>query len=107
MSKYNFSEVSELLGEKMVTIGISVSGGGYRSMLSGAGVLSAMDIRTPNSENHLGGILQSSTYIAGNSGGLWLVANNLLNTRRFEHKVLPLLLLKASPTCRYRSCVQL
>ncbi|KAM9926922.1 hypothetical protein OXX80_010445 [Metschnikowia pulcherrima] len=79
MSKYNFSEVSELLGEKMVTIGISVSGGGYRSMLSGAGVLSAMDIRTPDSENHLGGILQSSTYIAGNSGGSWLVANNLLN----------------------------
>lgn len=48
-------------------------------MLSGAGVLSALDIRTPNSSELLGGIYQFSTHIAGISGGLWLVANNILN----------------------------
>lgn len=79
MAKKNFFNISELIKEDPVTIGIAVSGGGYRSMLSGAGVLSALDARTPGAEDHLGGLLQSSTYIVGNSGGLWLVANNLLN----------------------------
>ncbi|GEQ70228.1 hypothetical protein JCM33374_g3904 [Metschnikowia sp. JCM 33374] len=79
MTKLNFTNLPELFSGESVIIGISMSGGGYRSMLSGAGVLSALDLRTPGSEEHLGGILQSSTYIAGNSGGSWLVANNLLN----------------------------
>lgn len=48
-------------------------------MLTGAGVLSAYDISTPEAEDQLGGILQSSSYIAGISGGLWIVMNNLLN----------------------------
>lgn len=57
-------------------IGIAISGGGYRSMLTGAGILSAMDIRTVNSTiNGLGGLLQSATYIAGISGGNWLVGS--------------------------------
>lgn len=47
-------------------------------MLIGAGFLTALDERTPGN-CHLGGILQSSTYIAGISGGLWIVVNNLLN----------------------------
>lgn len=47
-------------------------------MLTGAGVLSAFDKRTNGSAQHLGGLLQSATYIAGNSGGLWLVVLNLL-----------------------------
>ncbi|OBA20086.1 FabD/lysophospholipase-like protein [Metschnikowia bicuspidata var. bicuspidata NRRL YB-4993] len=79
MTSSDFNNLTVLLDECPIVIGISVSGGGYRSMLSGAGVLSAFDSRTPGSEIHLGGILQSSIYIAGNSGGLWLVANNLLN----------------------------
>lgn len=54
-------------------IGIGCSGGGYRAMLSGAGMLSAMDNRTNGSMvNGLGGLLQSSTYLAGLSGGNWL-----------------------------------
>lgn len=60
------------------TIAVAISGGGFRAMLIGAGFLTALDERTPGN-CHLGGILQSSTYIAGISGGLWIVVNNLLN----------------------------
>ena len=55
-------------------IGVACSGGGYRAMLSGAGMLAAMDNRTRGSVEHgLGGLLQSTTYLAGLSGGNWLV----------------------------------
>lgn len=60
------------------TIAVAISGGGFRAMLIGAGFLTALDSRTPGN-SHLGGILQSSTYIAGISGGLWILVNNLLN----------------------------
>jgi lysophospholipase len=58
-------------------IGIAISGGGYRAMLTGAGVLEAFDNRTPNSTSsgQLGGLLQSATYLAGLSGGSWLVGS--------------------------------
>lgn len=57
-------------------IAVAISGGGYRSMLTGAGVLAAMDLRTRNSTNHgLGGLLQATSYIAGISGGNWLVGS--------------------------------
>lgn len=50
-------------------IGIAISGGGYRAMLNGAGVLEAFDSRTPHSTSsgHLGGVLQSATYLSGKS----------------------------------------
>ncbi|CCH61362.1 hypothetical protein TBLA_0E03080 [Henningerozyma blattae CBS 6284] len=55
-------------------IGIGCSGGGYRAMLAGAGMLSGFDNRTDGAWDHgLGGILQSATYLAGLSGGNWLV----------------------------------
>lgn len=61
-------------------IGLAISGGGFRSMLTGAGVISAMDIRTRNSTDHgLGGLLQSISYIAGISGGNWLVGSLAYN----------------------------
>ncbi|KAK5162775.1 Lysophospholipase 1 [Saxophila tyrrhenica] len=62
-------------------IGIAVSGGGYRAMLNGAGVLEAFDSRTPNSTSagQLGGLLQSTTYLAGLSGGSWLVGSIYTN----------------------------
>lgn len=61
-------------------IGIACSGGGYRAMLSGAGMLAAMDNRTEGASEHgLGGLLQSSTYLAGLSGGSWLVGSLSLN----------------------------
>lgn len=57
-------------------IGIAASGGGYRAMLNSAGVVQAFDSRTPGStgSGQLGGLLQASTYLAGLSGGSWMVS---------------------------------
>lgn len=83
-SLQNFSDTSileELFGSSdsesnsstVPKIGIACSGGGYRAMLSGAGMLAAMDNRTDGANEYgLGGLLQSSTYLAGLSGGNWL-----------------------------------
>ncbi|KAF1977431.1 hypothetical protein BU23DRAFT_526859 [Bimuria novae-zelandiae CBS 107.79] len=63
-------------------IAIAFSGGGYRAMLNGAGALAAFDSRTPNATNgasQLGGLLQASTYIAGLSGGGWLLGSIYMN----------------------------
>ncbi|PFH60903.1 hypothetical protein XA68_10148 [Ophiocordyceps unilateralis] len=62
-------------------IGIAISGGGYRAMLTGAGTLSAWDSRTQNSMGRggLGGLLQSTTYLSGLSGGSWLVGSIYAN----------------------------
>ncbi len=62
-------------------IGLAVSGGGYRALMNGAGVLAAFDSRTDNSTSsgHLGGLLQASTYLAGLSGGAWLVGSLFVN----------------------------
>ncbi|KAF2874453.1 lysophospholipase catalytic domain-containing protein [Massariosphaeria phaeospora] len=62
-------------------VGIAFSGGGYRAMLNGAGALAAFDSRTPGSTGagHIGGLLQASTYIAGLSGGGWLVGSIYAN----------------------------
>ncbi|KEF53887.1 uncharacterized protein A1O9_10289 [Exophiala aquamarina CBS 119918] len=62
-------------------IAIAASGGGYRAMLNGAGVLAAFDSRTENATGvgKLGGILQSSTYFSGLSGGSWLVGSIYVN----------------------------
>ncbi|CAI6315661.1 unnamed protein product [Periconia digitata] len=62
-------------------IGIAFSGGGYRAMLNGAGAVAAFDSRTPDSTSNgkLGGLLQSATYIAGLSGGGWLLGSIYMN----------------------------
>lgn len=62
-------------------IGIATSGGGYRALMNGGGALQAFDSRTTNSSlsGHLGGILQSATYLTGLSGGSWLVGTIYLN----------------------------
>jgi lysophospholipase len=62
-------------------IALAFSGGGYRAMLNGAGVLAAFDSRTSNSTNagHLGGVLQSSTYVSALSGGGWLIGSIFAN----------------------------
>lgn len=70
-----------------IRIALVFSGGGYRSMLTGAGVLQAFDDRTPNS-GYLGGLLQSITYIAGISGGSWLVMSNLVNDFKPVHTII-------------------
>ncbi|KAK9467619.1 lysophospholipase catalytic domain-containing protein [Lipomyces arxii] len=72
---------TEFLADTNITISIAYSGGGYRAMLSGAGSLSAFDDRTPNATDpgHVGGLLQSATYITGLSGGSWLVSSLAVN----------------------------
>ncbi|MCJ1243913.1 Lysophospholipase 1 [Trapelia coarctata] len=62
-------------------IGIAVSGGGYRACMTGGGALQAFDSRETNStaSGHLGGLLQSATYLAGLSGGSWLVGSIYVN----------------------------
>jgi lysophospholipase len=63
-------------------IAIAASGGGYRALLNGAGFLAAADNRTINStatNSSLGGLLQSATYVAGLSGGGWLVGSIYTN----------------------------
>ncbi|KAJ5167099.1 lysophospholipase catalytic domain-containing protein [Penicillium canariense] len=62
-------------------IGIAFSGGGYRALLNGAGAFTAFDERATNSTapGHLGGLVQSTTYISGLSGGSWLVGSIYTN----------------------------
>ena len=62
-------------------IAIALSGGGYRACLNGGGAVQAFDSREINSTGagHLGGLLQSSTYVAGLSGGGWLVGSIFVN----------------------------
>ena len=62
-------------------IAIAVSGGGYRALMNGAGFLKAADSRTPGSTDKggIGGLLQATTYLAGLSGGGWLVGSLFAN----------------------------
>ena len=62
-------------------IGIAASGGGLRALTNGAGAIAAFDSRTPNSTSpgHIGGLLQSATYLSGLSGGSWLVGSLYVN----------------------------
>lgn len=62
-------------------IGIAVSGGGYRALMNGAGAIKAFDSRTQNASTsgHLGGLLQSATYVSGLSGGSWLLGSIFIN----------------------------
>ncbi|KMU84207.1 lysophospholipase [Coccidioides immitis H538.4] len=66
---------------QLPNIGIAVSGGGYRALMNGAGAIKAFDSRTAGStsKGHLGGLLQSATYLSGLSGGGWLVGSLYLN----------------------------
>ncbi|KAL6930482.1 hypothetical protein ACO0R3_003601 [Hanseniaspora guilliermondii] len=65
---------------RLPRIGIAASGGGYRAMLCGAGQISGLDNKTRNgTDAGLGGLLESSTYLAGLSGGNWLVGSLAFN----------------------------
>lgn len=83
LGKSNMSnfDASSFLSNQTIRIGLAYSGGGYRAMLAGAGQLAALDNRTSNAmdSGHLGGLLQASTYLAGLSGGNWLVGSIAVN----------------------------
>jgi lysophospholipase len=66
---------------ELPNIGLAFSGGGWRAMLNGAGAVKAWDDRTENATapGRLGGLLQASTYVAGLSGGSWLVGSIYVN----------------------------
>jgi len=63
---------------ELPVVGFTSSGGGYRSLLTTAGVVQGFDIR--DSDTGVSGVYQSLTYQAGLSGGSWflssLAANN-------------------------------
>ncbi|KIK99016.1 hypothetical protein PAXRUDRAFT_133001 [Paxillus rubicundulus Ve08.2h10] len=73
------SYVSSILGgtnSQTPNLGIATSGGGYRAAIFGAGVLNALDGRNASSNSAgIGGLLQSATYLAGLSGGSWLLTS--------------------------------
>ena len=74
-------DVASFMDGYSPNIGLAFSGGGYRAMLNGAGILKAFDSRTTGSTrpNHMGGLLQSATYIAGLSGGSWMLGSVVVN----------------------------
>lgn len=55
------------------SVALAVSGGGYRSLLCGAGVIQAFDSRDSTAGTN--GIYQSLTYQSGLSGGAWLTSS--------------------------------
>lgn len=59
-----------------VRLATAFSGGGYRAMFVGAGELAAIDSRSEGAlDLPVLGLLQASTYVAGLSGGAWLVGS--------------------------------
>jgi len=57
----------------MPTVALTTSGGGYRSLLEGAGVIQGFDLRDSNVSTS--GLYQGITYQAGLSGGAWLLSS--------------------------------
>ena len=55
------------------TVALTTSGGGYRSLLTGAGVVQALDAR--DSSVGTSGLYQGLTYQAGLSGGGWFLSS--------------------------------
>jgi lysophospholipase len=56
------------------TTGLVFAGGGYRAMLTSAGIFNAMDSRT--STGPFKGLLQGIDYVSALSGGTWLVGGS-------------------------------
>ena len=71
-SDYNASTV-------VPRIALASSGGGYRALLGGAGVIQAFDGRETTTRTPFSGLLQGITYHSGASGGGWLVTSFAAN----------------------------
>lgn len=66
--------------DRLPRIGIALSGGGYRAMINGAGVLQGWDSRNSTAQQRgMAGILQFADYVAGLSGGSWAVGSFAIN----------------------------
>ncbi|KAJ6102325.1 hypothetical protein N7486_004752 [Penicillium sp. IBT 16267x] len=55
------------------TLALTTSGGGYRTLLTGAGVIQGLDARDSNISTS--GLYLAFTYQSGLSGGVWLVSS--------------------------------
>ncbi|KAK7730049.1 hypothetical protein SLS57_001709 [Botryosphaeria dothidea] len=67
------SAYANLDSSKLPTLALTTSGGGYRSMLVGGGVVQGLDSRDSNVSTS--GLYQALTYQAGLSGGSWLLSS--------------------------------
>ncbi|KAL2825664.1 lysophospholipase [Aspergillus pseudoustus] len=67
------SDLFDIENIELPTIGLTTSGGGYRSMLTGAGVIQGMDERDSNGSTS--GLFQAFSYQSGLSGGGWLLSS--------------------------------
>jgi lysophospholipase len=74
----SFANYFDLLNQSNINIGLSFSGGGFRALLTGAGELMALDSRTTKNST-LKGLLDSSAYITGLSGGSILLSTLIFN----------------------------
>lgn len=63
------------------TVGIAVSGGGFRAALVGAGTFNALDGRNTTAvQAGTGGVWQLASYMTGLSGGSWFVGSLAINS---------------------------
>ncbi len=60
-------------------VALASSGGGYRALLTGAGVIQAFDGREQTTNTLFSGLLQGITYQTGTSGGAWLLTSFAVN----------------------------
>ncbi len=60
-------------------IALATSGGGFRALLTGAGVIQAFDGREQTTRTLFSGLLQGITYQTGTSGGAWLLSSFAAN----------------------------
>lgn len=71
------------------TVGIAVSGGGFRAALVGAGIFNAFDQRNKTAvKAGTGGILQLASYMTGLSGGAWFVSSLAINSHPSMHDLI-------------------
>ncbi|KAF7979185.1 hypothetical protein HWV62_43467 [Athelia sp. TMB] len=67
---------SPVPGVTLPNVAMAVSGGGFRAMLTGGGILSGFDNRNSSAvAAGTGGILQLANYAAGLSGGAWCIGS--------------------------------
>lgn len=74
----SFSDYFDILNQTTINVGLAFSGGGFRALFTGAGEIMALDSRTTN-DSSLKGLLDSSAYISGLSGGSILLSTLLFN----------------------------
>lgn len=74
----SFANYFELLNDSSINVGLALSGGGFRALFTGAGELMALDSRTTKNSS-LKGLLDSSVYVSGLSGGAILLSTLAFN----------------------------